>query len=449
VTRRFRKQRGAVTLIGALFIIITLALMIQVLHRMAGSDILDTATQNDSVEALFVAETGIEYASFLYANGGGGCPGLGGVAGNAGRGNFTITNAFLVGTDCRIRVQATVGSTGTAQANRTVDADLRLAANDGWIVGDGGTILRWDGVAWNTAVSNTTRNLNGVHCVSANDCWAVGSNTTTVHWTGSWNVIPATAGNVTLNAVSCAPSNPDYCVAVGNWFGFFGIVIEWNAGSWPVTRADLFRNYLDVSCPGTTCFVTSSSGAIYRYTTGGALTNDGSGTNVSMNGIDCISNTDCWAVGNRSGGNWNFDQRNTSGWTPFTVNVSNAAYQNLNAVSCVNASDCWAVGNDDGPRYVFGQWDGATWNEYTLDTTINPDPRDNLNGIHCISSTDCWAVGDYRTASNVVRYDGTDWAYFGTALGNIDLNDVHFPSGGGGGGNSAVTLIRWQEIIGN
>ena len=57
------RQGGAVTLIGALFIIITLALMVEVIQRMAASDVLDTAVQNDAVAALFIAETGIEHAS--------------------------------------------------------------------------------------------------------------------------------------------------------------------------------------------------------------------------------------------------------------------------------------------------------------------------------------------------------------------------------------------------
>ncbi|GMQ88799.1 MAG: hypothetical protein BMS9Abin09_0237 [Gammaproteobacteria bacterium] len=149
MTRRFRKQRGAVTLIGALFIIITLALMVQVLHRMAGSDILDTAMQSNSVEALFVAETGIEHASFLYANGAD-CPGLSGISDSTGRGSFSVTNAFLTGTDCRIRVRGTVGSSVTTQANRTVDADLRLATSDVRMVGNSAvTLIRWQEIILN------------------------------------------------------------------------------------------------------------------------------------------------------------------------------------------------------------------------------------------------------------------------------------------------------------
>jgi len=447
VTRRFQKQRGAVTLIGALFIIITLALMIQVLHRMAGSDILDTAVQNDSVEALFVAETGIEYASFRYANGTAcGNPGLFGLGDNAGRGSFTITDAFPVGADCRIRVQGTVGSAGTAQANRTVDADLRLAAADGWIVGDSGTILRWDGANWNAVASNTTEDLKGIHCVSANDCWAVGNNTTIVRWTGSWNVV-TTGTNVALNAVSCAPSNPDYCVAVGTLFGFIGIVLEWNAGSWSQTSFNWLRNYLDVSCPGITCFVTSTSGAIYRYTSGGSLTNDGSGTSISMNGIDCTSGTDCWAVGDRSGNNFFFNQRDSSGWASSTLS-SSSRREDLLAISCFDANNCKAVGRDRGSRYTVTSWNGTTWGVESFQDTTN---RNDLNGVHCIAADNCWAVGDYRASGNVINWDGGTWNFIGAAVAaNTNLSDVYMlDGGGGGGGTSAVTLIRWQEIISN
>lgn len=149
MTRRFRKQRGVVTLIGALFIIVTLALMVQVLHRMAGSDILDTAMQSNSVEALFVAESGIEHASFLYANGTG-CRGLKGISDSAGHGDFSITNAFLTGTDCRIRVRGTIGTTATIQANRTVDADLRLAAGNARETSNNAvTLIRWQEIIVN------------------------------------------------------------------------------------------------------------------------------------------------------------------------------------------------------------------------------------------------------------------------------------------------------------
>jgi hypothetical protein len=125
-----RKQRGAVTLMGALVIIITMMLMIEVLHRMAGSDILDTAAQNEAVEALFIAETGIEHASYLFANGTA-CADLALVGPvNAGRGSFDIGPSTLVGSECSVSVTATAGVLG---AQRVVEAVLK---NGGNLLGD-------------------------------------------------------------------------------------------------------------------------------------------------------------------------------------------------------------------------------------------------------------------------------------------------------------------------
>jgi len=119
------RQRGAVTLIGALFIIITLALMVEVLQRTTASDVLDTSMQHDAVEALFIAETGIEHASYLYANGTS-CADLSLVNGiDAGRGNFDINSSALAGSDCAIRITGKIPVFG---AQRVLEATLR---NDG------------------------------------------------------------------------------------------------------------------------------------------------------------------------------------------------------------------------------------------------------------------------------------------------------------------------------
>jgi hypothetical protein len=116
------RQRGAVTLIAALFIIITLALMVEVLQRVAASDVLDTAVQNDAVAALFIAETGIEHASYLHANGTS-CADLSLINNTTvGGGQFDITGSALVGGDCQIRV---LGKITTFSTQRIIDATLR------------------------------------------------------------------------------------------------------------------------------------------------------------------------------------------------------------------------------------------------------------------------------------------------------------------------------------
>ncbi|MBK6535930.1 MAG: hypothetical protein IPF99_42285 [Deltaproteobacteria bacterium] len=57
------------------------------------------------------------------------------------------------------------------------------APNDVWAVGEGGTILHWDGARWSSIPSNTTATLRSVWGASAGDVWAVGDNGTAVHYT--------------------------------------------------------------------------------------------------------------------------------------------------------------------------------------------------------------------------------------------------------------------------
>ncbi len=450
-------QRGAVTLIGALFLVIVLSVMAIALLRMAGSNILDSAASNDSTEALFIAETGIEHAAYLYSSTGA-CAGLAGIGPvAAGRGSFSFLNAVVQPTgECRVRVSASVGSGLNNPAVRTIDTDLRLAgSSDGWIVGDNGTILGWDGATWTPVASPTTNNLYDVFCTSATDCKAVGENGTIIQWDGSiWFTVPSNT-TIDLFAVSCEPGNPDNCYAAGGNSSFFfsqGVIQNWDGSNWS-NQVSIFQffadwRFYDLSCPSATCYVVTANGVIGRFDPGsGNWVNDNSNTAIPLNGVSCTSDDYCWAVGNHTGNDWNLDFRNAGGWTPVTVGVNNQENQNLNAVSCVASDDCWAVANLDDSRYVLGHWNGTAWNPVTV---TNGAQRDNLNAVHCLAGNDCWAVGDYQNAGNVIHYDGASWAYIGATVGNnVNLNGVHFPAAAGAGGSGSVSVTRWQEIIGN
>ncbi len=125
-----RAQRGAVTLIAALFILVVLSVMAVALLRMAGSNILDSAVHNDAVEALFIAETGIEHASYQYARTGS-CTKLSNIRSvHVGRGHFSLTHAAVQpGNVCRIRVTARAGSTANNPAMPRFSLRSRLSSS--------------------------------------------------------------------------------------------------------------------------------------------------------------------------------------------------------------------------------------------------------------------------------------------------------------------------------
>jgi predicted secreted protein with PEFG-CTERM motif len=60
-----------------------------------------------------------------------------------------------------------------------------VSADDGWAVGDYGTVIRWNGTAWSYVASPTTLPLYSVYMVSADDGWAVGYGGTIIRWNGT------------------------------------------------------------------------------------------------------------------------------------------------------------------------------------------------------------------------------------------------------------------------
>lgn len=73
----------------------------------------------------------------------------------------------------------------TSPTTQTLRSVSMVSTNDGWAVGDGGTIIRWNGTQWNTITGPTNENLYSMSMVNASDAWAVGSNGTIIRWNGA------------------------------------------------------------------------------------------------------------------------------------------------------------------------------------------------------------------------------------------------------------------------
>lgn len=428
-------QQGAALLMATVFLLVVIALFGLISLRMAASDITDTSLQNDSVAALFLAESGVERALQRLGTGTT-CDALTPDAEQTlGRGTFQIGSAAVNGGLCRIQVLGRVVLNGTTRAQRRIEADLQATAGNGntWAVGSNGTIRRWDGSSWSASASNVTATLNDVSCASANSCWAVGSGGTVLHWTGSWsssaNGIPA---GTTLNSVACVPNSADDCIAVGVLWGLFGVVYQYGAGSWTLLDMQWFTPYTDAHCTATECYAVGLGGLMARR--GGGWTLEDSNTGQNLHGVACTSATDCWAVGARQGNSFFYDQRAGGTWTPQPVSDPGDR-RDLYDVACPADDDCWAVGERQaGNVYTVTHWDGSNW---TADF-VNRTGADNLNAVACAGANDCWAVGGNGDA---LRWTGAAWAFSNTGTAQ-NLNGVYSSPGGG-----SPSLQRWREIV--
>ena len=266
------QQRGAVTLVGALFLIVVVIALLGIVQRMAASDISDTGLHNDGIEALFLAEAGLERTAWRYA-GGTACDALAGDTDSIGRGDFLVISSGLAGTLCQVRVEGRVTSTSVDNtARRSLEAGFSKSGFSGWAVGDisGGMagLYGWDGSSWihqGPFPGVPAENLNSVHCGSATHCWAVGDASNGLaninHWDGTtWtNLSTAGLANKRLNSVHCVST--DDCWAVGQRNGKAANINHWDGSNWTSIAAP--------ALPG-----------------------------EDLNSIYCMASNDCWAVGN-------------------------------------------------------------------------------------------------------------------------------------------------------
>ena len=121
-------------------------------------------------------------------------------------------------------------------------------------------------------------------------------------------------------------------------------------------------------------------------------------------GVTCVSIADCWAVGTTllgQGGqpagtlaaHWN-----GTAWSAVsTPNPAGATGAVLQGVTCVSTSDCWAVGytttaaGGNESTLLVEQWNGSAWS--IVPAAPSGQTYDELVGVDCSGPADCWAVG--------------------------------------------------------
>lgn len=159
----FRRERGAVTLIAAVLLLTVIVLALNIGLVRVGSDITDTYLLGDGVEALSLAESGVERAARLLSAGGmAACSAAGLEAGTSfslgGRGAFSVLSTpapAVVSTVCRFQVQGVVPSAvSNGSVRRTLQVDLSPGATPLFTEYFNGSIAGWTQVLTSTGGSS-------------------------------------------------------------------------------------------------------------------------------------------------------------------------------------------------------------------------------------------------------------------------------------------------------
>jgi len=366
----------------------------------------------------------------------------------------------------------------------------------GWAVGRGGTILKWDGAGWTSiAPSPTPLDLFSVSIVSASDAWAVGASSTIIHWNGaSWtgpmgaptilidyHAIQMTgasdgwiAGNLNNNGeglllrwdgvawsvvrsyVTVNLNGIDVSLLVGGALGVSvgdaETIIKWNGSSWfaqtSPTFTDINAMYLVSSNDG---WAVGRSGTIFRWN--GQSWNYYQtlpSSSVTLNGLFMKTSTDAWAVGNATN---SLNPPTILRWNGVAWSVVSppgvALGQNLTDVFMLSATEGWAVGTGrTGVSAATLKWDGTLWTSVPSGTPAGS----RLQSVHMLSSTDGWAVGINVTDTTpiIIRWNGLAWSPVTAPPGIAGLRSVHFLSANNGwavgdnGADTRATIIHWD-----
>jgi hypothetical protein len=162
-----------------------------------------------------------------------------------------------------------------------------------------------------------------------------------------------------------------------------------------------------------------------------------------LNGVTCVSDSDCWAVGNHSPGipvgvgaspeqtlamHWD-----GSAWTIVATPTPTNNYDILLGVSCASSTDCMAVGFFPVGviyRTLAEHWDGSAW---TIVSTpnVNSDQDNVLNGVACRPGVGCWAAGYYNAGdisspmqqTLIEHWDGSAWIIAPSPNSSITLRN--------------------------
>lgn len=302
-----------------------------------------------------------------------------------------------------------------APITNTLRSVAMVSATDGWIVGDSGTILQWDGSRWRAVKSPTTNNLYSIALVSPNDSLAVGGNypdTNLLRWDGTQWILWKTFPNVRVMSMAS--------VSEGWGLDDLDNIVHWDGNDWTITftpRA-MFTSFIAGAVNNV--WATLNNG-VKGYGPGTVLHWDGhkwqelyptdaEGNGLSLMLLDVVSATDIWAIGTAwqpgktgnfyvwkavSGKDQQFFHWNGTTWDL----VNNPSKVSLSQIIMVSPTDGWGVGDSGAILH----WDGSSWNLVSSSTTSD------LHSVALASSIDGWAVGDKGT---ILRWNGSEWIDF-------------------------------------
>lgn len=275
---------------------------------------------------------------------------------------------------------------------------------DVFVVGDGGTILHYNGVAWSPMSWGGTTFLNAVDGTGPTDVYVVGDDGVALHYNGVHWAPLSSSSSLSLYGVS---AKGDEVIAVGP-----GTLSRFERGG-PVTSVistGMGGAVSSVWSDGPTNVVAvSTEGEIFQFD--GKVWSKRFEAASKLWSVWGSGPNDLFAVG--EGGTIVHLDGSAAGWTLMDSPVGDVT---LNWVWGSGPSDVYAVGKGG----TLLHFDGVTWRRITIESSVF------LYGVWGRSASDVFVVGEGGTA---LHFNGVGWASLNTET-TVDFWGVW---GGGAG----------------
>jgi len=338
--------------------------------------------------------------------------------------------------------------------------DIALhSPNEGWVVGDGGYIARFDSGALTPVASPTTERIEAVAAVSADVAWAVGRGIFR-YADGAWSVaVPG--DDVAGKLLDVDFYSPDAGWAVGEG----GRVMRFDAGAWApdVVPVDVWEGdgaIVAIDVPAVdVAWAVAGDGSVLRFADDQWTLDDvvSWSTFHHPRAITMSSPTEGWIGGTASelpdavARQPLLYRRGAEGWEAMPELPGFPLLADYSGITALTATEdvVWAAADSGGLlRYAGGAW---SW----LNAPLGPSP----SSLAVVSSDEAWAVGD---ASTVLQQTGGCWQRVGgprlvagAAAGAFTslIWQVHLPALSGGGGDTPLERLtdspidEWQPAL--
>jgi len=280
----------------------------------------------------------------------------------------------------------------------------------------------------------------GVSALSACNVWAVGAYrmvptgpllSLAEHWNGTaWKVVPTPNPGTSTNflrAVSAFSASNVWAVGHAD---DSTLILHWNGTAWKVVPSPSPGTGNDLS--GVDAVSATSAWAVGQYSPSGSqpktlilrwsgtnwsqVTSPAPGTGSVLDAVTATSSGNAWAVGDSftsTAGKTLILRWNGTKWAQAaSPNPSGPVTEMILAgVAATSASNAWAVGTYNtgtSQKTIIVRWNGRTWAQVA---SPNPDPEPSLSGVAAATTSNAWAVGTAGSAGKplIEHWNGSAW----------------------------------------